>query len=137
MCIYMCVLMEACAVIMSVWRPEDSFCGVTLSFPFAWVSGVRLKSSDSNTSTFTLDLAFRKTLVPLSCFSLASTNGRESLTLVQMGRGKGGVGSIPRSASLIVCVCMHKCGCCRGWVWFWAAVLEMASELVGGWDSPK
>lgn len=27
-------------------------------------------------------------------------------------------------------------GACGGWVWLWAAVLEMASELGGGWDSP-
>lgn len=35
------------------------------------------------------------------------------------------------------CVCMHtRVGAFGGWVWFWAAVLEMASELGGGWDSP-
>lgn len=36
---------------------------------------------------------------------------------------------------VIVCVGM-RVGAFGGRVWLWAAVLEMASELGGGWDSP-
>lgn len=38
---------------------------------------------------------------------------------------------------VIMCIGVHACGCIRGaWVWLWAAVLETASELGGGQDSP-
>lgn len=69
---------------MSV-ESRGQFCGFILSFPYARVLGVRLRSSALHAGTFTSDLSFRETLVPLSCVSLASTGGPESLTVAQMG----------------------------------------------------
>lgn len=94
--------------------------------------GIRLQVSCLSKSC-----SLEKPLILLFCFTLASINGWGHLRMWATEKRSRIGWAAPGLTWASQCDCDHVHCCAFGaWVWLWAAVIEMASELDGGWDSP-